>query len=1020
MPQLRRGAARPLAAVALFAATLAPASGERLPITAYAADDGLGHDHLRCAHVDSRGLLWFCTANGLARFDGVGFVRFGAVDGLPSGRINDLLESPAGHFWVAADQGIYALDATRPALQDSPLFRPVAADGGIGGQPVNALARGSDGRLWAASDAGLLEIVAAASGADPRVSSAAGAGVLETLLAAPDGGLWLGGSRGLAYLDPDGAGAAIDLPGDPGSVRALLRDREGRLWIGADGGLWRLDPARAGGPAERIETFVGRRVRALLETSDALWVAAVGGIERLDPGAPDEPARRYTVANGLRDETANALVEDVAGNLWLATDLGGALRWVRAGLTTYDTPDGLGHTSVTDLFLGRDGALLAVGQIGGWISRFDGRRFAAVRPGLPPESLYRLERQPTHLAQGSDGVWWLATREGLYRFPATDTLGELARRAPDRRFGAGDGLPSDAVSFTFEDAGGALWAATARTPRGALARFDPARQRFVAWDVEAGAPSSGSAVASLTAAEGELWIGWDSGALTRVEGERLVTVASPTRKPVVDLLADRRGGLWIATVGDGFWHAPDRRAPELLWSRFGRAEGVASDDARCLVEDLGGRLYLGTVEGVDRLDPESGAIRHYGTADGLAQREVTVAARDRTGALWFGTYSGLSRLVPGPEAERPPPTAWFGALAIDDRPRPLPVTGVTDVGPLQLVPGRHRVRLELFAPSFVAGEAPRFQLRVDGGGWSTPSAERSVVLAALGSGRHEVAVRAVDRVGRTSPRPARLELRVLPPFWHRAWFFAAAAVAAGSLALAGHRLRMRRAVALERVRTRIAADLHDDLGASLARISLLAEVARTAPGSAVAASEVLAQIGSSARALTGRAREIVWSLDPRFDDLASFAVRVRESAGELLDPSGLVWTFAAPPESVARRVALRPELRQHLLLVFKEALYNAVRHARARRIELSLSLGGRSLVGEVRDDGRGFDPAEAAGSGQGLRNLRERLRAVGGEVAIDSAPGNGTRVRFVAPLAGGDRTKMRLRRPRPSDRSDRS
>lgn len=1004
-------------AAALFALAVLPAAAERLPVTTYGADDGLGHDHLRCARVDSRGLLWFCTANGLARFDGVAFTRFGVADGLPSGRINDLLERPPGRFWIATDRGLFALDATAPATGDAPRFVRVPEAIGMPELPIHALAPGSGDRLWAASSGGLLEVATSGS---PEVRLARGSageplvdGPLETLLADPEGALWIAGSRRVARVSGDAA-AELRIAGEPGEVRALLHDRKGRLWIGADGGVWRREPGSDG--AEPLPAFAGRRTRALLQGSDGtIWVAAVGGIEPVEPAAPDRPARRYTVANGLRDETANALAEDPGGNLWLATDLGGALRLVRGGFVTYDEPDGIGHTSIVDLFEGRRGELYAVGQIGGYLSRFDGGRFSSVRPGFDAARLARLRRSPTHVRQARDGRWWVATPEGLFRFPATDAFETLARTPPERRFGAAEGLAADAVYFTFEDAEGGLWASSAPSPGGSLARLAPGAARFAPMGPDRGAPAGAMATTSLAASDGTLWIGWSGGELARFRAGRLERAASPTTASVADLFEDGRGTLWVATVGDGVWRAADPTAPAPDWIRLGRHEGLASDDTRCLVADRAGRVWIGSVEGVDRLDPESGALRHFSTSDGLAQLETTVALATRDGALWFGTYSGLSRILPETERDGPAPTVWISGLAIDERSWPLPSWGVREVPPLALSAGPHRVRLEYFAPCFSAGGAPRYEVRIDGGAagaWSPPTRDRSLVLAGLGSGRHRIEVCSVDARGARGSGIASVELFVPPPFWHRTWFFALVLAALAGAFWLGHRLRLRRAIALERVRTRIAADLHDDLGASLARISLLAEVARGAPPGAEGSDDLLGQIGATARGLTARAREIVWSLDPRYDDLASFAVRLREIAGELLDASGVAWSFAAPAEGEARRVALRPELRQHLLLVFKEALHNALRHGRPGRIDLALALRGRKLAGEVRDDGRGFEPGGPSGSGQGLRNLRARIAELGGEIAIDSSPEAGTRIRFAAPLGAGDRTKMRLpRRP---------
>jgi signal transduction histidine kinase/ligand-binding sensor domain-containing protein len=838
----------------------------------------------------------------------------------------------------------------------------------------------------------------------------------ELLVAAEDraGGLWLGGRGGLARL-AGGRLEPVPLPAGAGNVRALLADDRGRLWAGAEGGLWLLAPRAGGGFTAplAVAALSGRRVRSLHRGADGtLWVGAIGGLHALAAGDPLAPARRYTVAHGLRDETVNAMVEDRAGNLWRGTVVGGVIRLVQGGLVTFDTADGLGHTTVVGLFEGRDGTLHVVSEIGGWISRFDGDRFTAAHPRFAPALAARLPRTPTRVVQDRAGEWWVAIADELFRFAATDRVEALGRSAPRARYGVEDGLAGRPVSLWAGD-GGDLWIGTAPGPRGALTRWRRAEERFEALGPAAGLPESGEPTAFHLDPDGRRWLGWSTGELLSGRDGRFAAVPLPAGAAICAIHRDRAGRLWVATCGTGVLRADDPGSAAPHWRRLDAGSGLASDNARCLTSDLEGRIYVGTDRGVDRVDPRTGEVRHYSTADGLAQLETTIAFRDRTGALWFGTYGGLSRLVPGPEPSRRPLPTWIGALAVDDVALPVPALGATSLGPVALAAGRHRVRIDYFAPAFAPGEPLRYRYRLtgrDGADWSPPTEQRSVVYADLGAGRHRFAVQAVDGGGTASAEAATVTFVVPPPWWRRAWFLAAAALALAALAFALHRLRLARALALERVRTRIAADLHDDLGASLSRISLLAEVARSG-GEDPRRSGVLDQIGDTARGLTGRAREIVWSLDPRYDDLASLTVRVREAAGELLDPIGVGWSFDAPAEAEVRRLRLRPEQRQHLLLVYKEALHNAARHAGAGRVELKLAVRGPRLEGEIRDDGRGLagGVAAAAADGNGLVNMAARVRALGGELTVDSPPGAGVRLAFSVPLTRRPgRTNMRL------------
>jgi signal transduction histidine kinase len=249
-------------------------------------------------------------------------------------------------------------------------------------------------------------------------------------------------------------------------------------------------------------------------------------------------------------------------------------------------------------------------------------------------------------------------------------------------------------------------------------------------------------------------------------------------------------------------------------------------------------------------------------------------------------------------------------------------------------------------------------------------------------------------------------VEVVPHFWETPWFRALTVILALAAAIGiGWRIARNRAqrrlarlelqTAREKERARIARDLHDDLGASLTEISMLANLAAEDDAAPGHAREPLAQIAGKAHTLVGALDEIVWAVNPRHDTLASVADYLPAVASEFLDSTDIALRL-----DVARDlplIALDAERRHGLFLAVREALNNAVKHSGAREISLSLRAPDHRLEIELRDDGRGFD---AAGEhcGDGLRNLRERMIALGGEARIESIPGTGTSVRLSLPL----------------------
>ncbi len=208
------------------------------------------------------------------------------------------------------------------------------------------------------------------------------------------------------------------------------------------------------------------------------------------------------------------------------------------------------------------------------------------------------------------------------------------------------------------------------------------------------------------------------------------------------------------------------------------------------------------------------------------------------------------------------------------------------------------------------------------------------------------------------------------------------------LALAGlgalwiwRRARARRRE-LERLRQRIAGDLHDEIGSNLGSIALLSQMALRQPGEAQAD---LAEINRVARETAESMRDIVWFIKPTASTTEDFAVKLRETAATML--AGLEWTFDAPP--LARPLPL--EFKRELFLIFKEALHNVRRHAAARRVEICLAERDGEWRLEIADDGVGF-ARNGSNSGHGLQSMQLRAEALGGRLAIESQPGAGTRL----------------------------
>ncbi|MGH9762041.1 MAG: triple tyrosine motif-containing protein, partial [Blastocatellia bacterium] len=427
------------------------------------------------------------------------------------------------------------------------------------------------------------------------------------------------------------------------------------------------------------------------------------------------------------------------------------------------------------------------------------------------------------------------------------------------------------------------------------------------------------------------------------------------------------------------------------------ADGLSSNQATCVTEDRWGMIYVGTGRGLDKLDPATGRIRHYTVADGLANSFVNVSFRSTDGSLWFGTLKGLSRLIPQPERPPSPPPILITSLRIAGTPYPIPELGAVSVTGPELRSSENNVQFDFSGVILAPGELLRYQYKLEGASseWSPLTDQRTITYANLAPGSYRFWVRAVNSDGVLSDTPAAASFTILAPVWRRWWFIALVTAFLALVIYALFRYRVRRLLEIERVRTRIAADLHDDIGANLTRIGILSEVANTRLlDEQPRISSPLGSIAEISRECVASMGDIVWAIDPARDHLIDLVQRMRRFAGEVFYNGKIQFQFHAPVGD--EELTLGAEVRRDVFLVFKEALNNAARHSDCSNVEIDLTLEGARLVLKIGDDGSGFDTSQSA-DGHGIASMKRRAAYLGGDLRLASAKGNGTQIVLTVP-----------------------
>jgi signal transduction histidine kinase len=332
--------------------------------------------------------------------------------------------------------------------------------------------------------------------------------------------------------------------------------------------------------------------------------------------------------------------------------------------------------------------------------------------------------------------------------------------------------------------------------------------------------------------------------------------------------------------------------------------------------------------------------------------------------------------------------------------------GESNIPEVTLLPGERGVAIDFFTFTFAPGERIRYQYRLDGADddWSPPTARRGVNYAHLSPGPYRFLVRAMTLSGDTSGMPAGIAFRILPPVWRRWWFVTAAAALIVGLVAMLHRYRVAQLLAIERVRTRIATDLHDDIGASLSQIAILSELALGEATVTPGAAQALVRIAATSRQLVESMGDIVWAINPNRDRVGDLIQRMRYFASDTLTAKSIQFSFHAP--DAGRELALSTEFRREVLLIVKEAVSNVARHARCSRADIDVSIESDGLVVRVADDGQGLPEAFGRDNGHGLVNMRTRADRLNGCLQIKTSPGGGTTVVLRVPWCRGSHAYM--------------
>ncbi|MCS0584268.1 ATP-binding protein [Massilia pinisoli] len=844
-------------------------------------EEGLSQESVLAMLQDRDGFMWFGTQAGLNRFDGYRTQVFRNDPNDPASLADNYVraayEDGQGRLWFGTRGGLARFDAATRTFIRQPLQAAGARDTRT--SAVTAIiGDGADG-LWVGTSDGIVHVDPATGGVlklrhDSRDPGSLRDDRVTALALDPHGGLWVGSGVGLDHLPVGGVRFEhVDIEAGNGkrnTVGALSMGPRDTLWIGTDAGLeaWRIGD----GPPQRhhvgADEGMGEgRVRALYHDQGSnLWVGTeLDGLKWRDPasgrfvGYVSQPLDRHS----LSDNQVTSVWVDRTGTLWAGTMFGGVNRadlasggFARFSMLPGEAADLRSARKIRTIAIGADGRLW-LGTTAGGIVHFDPNSGHADVLRHDPANPASLPDDMVNRVLPGRGRLWVGSPSGLsWRDPAT---GRFTQVPLGREAGA------NWVQDLMLDRAGALWIVT----RGGLFMLAPDGHTMRGWRHDPAVPGSlgeNYGFAVLEDRAGAIWIGTENGLDRYDRATGLFThyrhdPADPTslgHNRVYYLYESARGDLWVGTAGG--LHRVERGAGgNVTFRPFPVTTARDQVPIGGILEDGNGQIWVSTTVGLTRVDPDTGRYKNYTAKDGLTDGSYFVgsAARGADGELHFGGISGMTSFQPEDIHDNPfPPAVAITDFLVFNRPRALPAA-IERLRDVRLSHRESVFTLEFAALHYADPQANRYAYRLRGfdQDWTeTDAAKRFATYTNLDPGDYVFEVRAANKDGVWSEKPATLGISITPPFWMTWWFRLAVASVLAATVVALYRLRVR-------VLVQQTERLEHQVGARTAELVLQKEQAERRKQEAEAQKEAVEQARRNIALLSDIGRELTANLD---------------------------------------------------------------------------------------------------------------------------------------------------------------
>ena len=923
------------------------------PFRAYSIEDGLSESVVNEVMQDSDGFMWLGTSYGLNKFDGINIENYFEDQGLNSSKVHALFEDSNNRIWIGTEFGVNY-------FQEDSIYSPSELKS-LENQRVISIFEDSDGDLWFGTD-GDGAWVLYKSGELVQYSTSQGfkSNRIRKIIEARDGTIWFATRGGLTKLENGNIRTYTTREGLPEDrIRDIVFDQNNELWIGTREGLvhYSDDEFLIYDDDHGLNNV---RVQTLSFDSDnRLWLGTEEGVSLLENGV----FRNFSTENGLTNDIIQSSTLDREGNLWFGTFGGGVNLFLGDYFKNHTTLNGLSNDVVTSIIEGENEEVW-IATYGGGLSRLKDGEFSTLSldEGLLDDKVFSLNKD-------SRGRIWIGMRNGL-AYLESGKLNVLDEQE----------FPYRKVRQVYEDSFGILWISTYDE---GMIKYDGTE--FTQITMEDGLADN-TVLGTVEGKDGSMWIATYGGVSRYYEGEveNFSIREGLPHNAVMVIAKDKDDTIWASTFGGIAWFNG------LKFQSITQEDGLPSRVCYFFKQGSDGMFWIGTNNGVVKFNAEKyfsevptdreEAFQLITKEQGLVSDEMNLGAvyQDSNNHLWFGSVEGVSHFYPERYNGNPlPPNVKIDQVITSGEMR-------NKSNHFNLEFDQNYVEINYSGINFTAPNQVLYEYKMEGvdPAWQRTK-NRIVRYPSLPSGEYTFLVHARNTNGSWSDEKTRITFFVEAPFWMRWWFIVLVIIAiAGISWLFYNYYKARKLIDIERIRVRIASDLHDDVGASLTEVALQSDFLQASKLNPEF-KQSLEQIGKQCRKIVTSLDDIVWSIDARNDTLGDLTDRMQDYVINVLEPKNFQVRYDFEDLKMGNKLAV--PIKENLYLIFKEAVNNISKYSNGDRVDIIMKTTNGDFDFQIHDNGTSGKGTKK--TGHGLRNIEMRAKRIGANIDVTTKKG---------------------------------